>query len=85
MLASFCFAAQRAVWLRPQSGAKARRSAGACSQAEPHALGDVLGRLDVVALHVDDADGDVQPLGDLPMISISANSRLAISTCISST
>ena len=30
MLASFCRAAQRAVWLRPQSGAKERRSAGAC-------------------------------------------------------
>ena len=26
---NFCFAAQRAVWLRPQSGAKERRSAGA--------------------------------------------------------
>lgn len=30
--ASLRFAAQRAVWLRPQSGAKTRRSAGACSR-----------------------------------------------------
>ena len=30
MFFSFCLAAQRAVWLRPQSGAKASRSAGAC-------------------------------------------------------
>ena len=29
MLASFCFAAQRAVWLNPQSGAKESRSGGA--------------------------------------------------------
>src|SRR5580704_325777 len=29
MLISFCRAAQRAVWLRPQSGAKDSRSAGA--------------------------------------------------------
>ena len=30
MFFSFCFAAQRAVWLRPQSGANESRSAGAC-------------------------------------------------------
>jgi len=30
MFFNFCFAAQRAVWLKPQSGAKERRSAGAC-------------------------------------------------------
>ena len=30
MLASFCFAAQRAVCERPQSGAKASFSGGAC-------------------------------------------------------
>ena len=64
MFASFCRAAQRAVWLRPQSGAKASRSAGAYAQAAAHAVGDVLGRLDVVALHVDDADRDVHALGD---------------------
>ena len=29
MFVSFCFAAQRAVWLRPQSGANTSRSAGA--------------------------------------------------------
>ena len=32
MFCSFSLAAQRAVWLRPQSGAKDSRSAGACSR-----------------------------------------------------
>ena len=62
--ASFARAAQRAVWLSPQSVEKASRSGGAKRRTVPDAIGDVLGRLDVVALHVDHADGDVLRLGD---------------------
>ena len=55
-------------------------------QAAPHAVGDIVRRFDVVALHVDDADGHVASARrSRAMISISANSRLAISRWISST
>ena len=57
--ASFRFAAQRAVWLSPQSVEKASRSGGAKLGEPAHARGHILRRLDVVALHVDHADGDV--------------------------
>ena len=63
--ASFCRAAQRAVCDRPQSGAKDEPLGRRVLEEAAHALGDVLGRLDVVALHVDDADGHVEALGDL--------------------
>ena len=62
--ASFCRAAHRAVCDRPQSGAKDSRVGRREAKALPHPFGDVLRRLEVVALHVDDADGDVVPLGD---------------------
>jgi len=42
MFLSFCFAAQRAVWLKPQSGAKESRSGGACLR-QRNPLGDVRG------------------------------------------
>ena len=51
-------------------------------QAQAHPVGDICGRFDVIALHVDDADRDVDPCArqSARIISISANSRLAISS-----
>ena len=66
MLASFCRAAQRAVWLSPQSGAKESAFRGRVLQAQPHPVGNIGGRLDVIAFHINDADRDVDsPLRNL--------------------
>ena len=62
MCASFWRAAHRAVWLRPQSGANANRSGRCEREAATDARGHVLGRLDVVALDVDDAHRHVHAL-----------------------
>ena len=65
--ASLALVAQRAVWLKPQSGTSVSRSAG--TPGGEHGvdpLGDLVGRLEVVVLDVDDARRDVAPgRGDL--------------------
>ena len=69
---------QRAVWLKPQSGTSVRRSGGDAGREHPiDPLGDVVRRLDVGVLDVDDPDrhvatrrcdlGDDLELGQLPV------------------
>ena len=80
MFTSFCRATPRAVWLKPQSGRQHQPVGRRVPQAHPHAIGHIRRRFDVLAFHVDDADGHVHALRHGGNQSISANSRLAIST-----
>ena len=73
--ASFCRAAQRAVCERPQSVREDEPLGRGELRKRRTRARDLVGRLDPVALHVDDADGHVEALGDLRRRSRSRRTR----------